>query len=54
MGRRVILSASFTCSPRQMQQLYQDSMAIVRCCGKPDLFITFTCNLNWPKIQQEL
>ena len=37
-----------------MQQLYQDSMAIVREFGKPDLFITITCNPNWPEIKDEL
>ena len=35
-----------------MNQLYQDSMAIIREHGKPDLFITFTCNPNWPEIVQ--
>ena len=29
-------------------------MAIVRCVGKPNLFITFTCNPTWPEIQAEL
>ena len=29
-------------------------MAIVRKYGKPDLFITFTCNPRWPEIQQNL
>jgi hypothetical protein len=33
-----------------MNQLYQDSMAIVRKFGKPDLFITMTCNPNWSEI----
>ena len=29
-------------------------MAVIRVYGKPDLFITVTCNLNWPEIQEEL
>lgn len=29
-------------------------MAIVREYEKPDLFITTTCNPNWPKITNEL
>src|SRR5437764_7768064 len=37
-----------------MQQLYQDSMAIVREFGKPDLFVTVTCNPTWPEITDEL
>ena len=33
-----------------MFQLYQDAMTIVRKFGKPDLFITFTCNPLWDEI----
>lgn len=46
-GRRVILPSSFSGSPRNMVQLYQDSMAIVRELGKPLLFITMTANPRW-------
>ena len=54
VGRRVILPSSFTGSPRQMFELYQDSMSIVRKYGKPDLFITFTCNPKWEEIYSAL
>ena len=54
IGRRIILPSSFTGGPRQMYQLYQDAMAIVSYFGKPDLFITFTCNPKWPEITEEL
>ena len=54
IGRRIVLPSSFTGGPRYMRQLFQDSMAIVRHFGKPDLFITFTCNPNWPEIIEEL
>jgi Helitron helicase-like domain at N-terminus len=37
-----------------MYQLYQDSMVIVRTCGKPDLFITMTCNPKWLEIVEAL
>ena len=40
----VILPSSFRGSPRVLLQNYQDAMAIVAKYGKPDLFITFTCN----------
>lgn len=40
----------FVGSPRNMLQNYQDAMATVRKYGKPDLFITFTCNPAWPEI----
>ena len=44
----VILPSSFQGSPRCMQQSFQDAMAIVSKYGRPDLFLTFTCN---PKCQ---
>jgi hypothetical protein len=34
--------------------MYQDAMAIVRALGKPDLFITMTCNPKWPEVLAEL
>ncbi|CAF0897947.1 unnamed protein product [Rotaria sordida] len=53
-GRVIILPSSFQGSPRAMQQNYQDAMAIVRKYGKPDLFITFTCNPTWREIEEQL
>ena len=37
-----------------MSSRYQDAMAIVRVKGKPDLFVTFTCNPKWLEIVREL
>ena len=37
-----------------MLQHYNDAMAIVRKYGKSDLFITMTCNPNWPEIKKKL
>jgi len=53
-GRVVIRPSSFQGSPRAMQQNYQDAMVIVRRYGKPDLFITFTCNPPWREIEEQL
>ncbi|CAG7729840.1 unnamed protein product [Allacma fusca] len=53
-GKAVILPSSFMGSPRNMQQLYQDAMAIVRKFGKPDLFLTMTTNPNWKDIKENL
>jgi hypothetical protein len=53
-GRMVVLPTTFVGSPCHMNQLYQDSMALVRKFGKPDLFITMTSNPNWPEILHEL
>ncbi|CAB4491168.1 unnamed protein product [Rhizophagus irregularis] len=54
IGQHIILPSTFSGGPRQMYQLYQDAIAIVRHFGKPDLFITFTCNPKWPEITREL
>ena len=50
LGRNISLPSSYTNFPRQMSQLYQDAMTIVRKFGNPDLFITFTCNPLWDEI----
>jgi hypothetical protein len=54
VGKRYILPSSFIGGPRHMAQLYQDALSIVRKLGKPDLFITFTCNPKWPEITAAL
>ena len=54
IGKCVILPSSHPGSPRQMRQLYEDAMASIRVRGKPDYFLTMTCNPDWPEIQQEL
>lgn len=53
-GRKTILPSSFVGGARYMAQLYHDAISIVRRFGKPDFFITFTCNPKWPEIQREL
>jgi hypothetical protein len=53
-GKPLILPSSFQGSPRNMQQNYQDAMAIVRKYGKPDLFVTMTCNPKWKDITENL
>ena len=37
-----------------MHEKTQDAMTYVRKYGRPDLFITFTCNPSWPEIKNEL
>ena len=32
----------------------QDAMTYITMFGRPDLFITFTCNPEWPEIKKEL
>ncbi|KAH1060734.1 hypothetical protein GYH30_004272 [Glycine max] len=53
-GKRVILPSTFVGSPRYMDQLYFDGMTICNHVGFPNLFITLTCNPNWPEIRRVL
>lgn len=54
IGTVRVLPATYQGSPRALQQNYQDAMSIVRAFGRPDLFITFTCNPRWPEIAASL
>ena len=53
-GARVILPPTIYGSPRWFNERFQDAMAIVRKYGKPDLFLTFTCNPKWQEIEEAL
>lgn len=54
VGSRVVLPASHTGGVRYMKKKYHDAMALVRIYGKPDLFITFTCNPKWTEIDSNM
>lgn len=54
VGQRIILPSSFTGGPHYLYQNYQDSIAICRKYGCPDLFVTFTSNATWPEIIEAL
>ena len=49
-----ILSRSFVGSPRYYHMHFLDAMAICREHGRPEFFITMTCNPKWPEITAEL
>lgn len=53
-GQRKVLPSSYLGIPRDMYQWYQDAMALVQKYGKPDLFITMTCNPLWDEIVSNL
>ena len=53
-GVPLILPSSFNGSARSMHQNYQDAMAIVGKYGKPDLFLTYTCNPKSKEIMENL
>jgi hypothetical protein len=54
VGEKIILPSTHIGSPRNMQQLFQDSMAICRFFRKPDIFLTMTANPAWPEITEQL
>ncbi|UYV76902.1 hypothetical protein LAZ67_14002340 [Cordylochernes scorpioides] len=54
IGQIVILPSSFTGGPRYLHERTQDAMTYVRSYGRPQLFITFTCNPQWKEIQMHL
>ncbi|XP_035843847.1 uncharacterized protein LOC110931184 [Helianthus annuus] len=53
-GKRIFLPSSFTGGARYMMQNYLDAMALCKCFGYPDYFITITCNPKWPEVQRFL
>lgn len=53
-GIPIVLPSTFIGSPRNMLQNYQDAMAVVSNFGKPDIFVTFTCNPKWTEITSQL
>lgn len=54
VGRFTILPSTYVGSPRHLHEYAQDAMTYVREYGRPDLFITFTCNPKWCEITQLL
>ncbi|XP_027122061.2 uncharacterized protein [Coffea arabica] len=54
VGRRIYLPASFIGGPRDMRRRYLDAMSLVQKYGKPDLFLTMTCNTMWKEIHDNL
>ncbi|KAJ8949401.1 hypothetical protein NQ318_007499 [Aromia moschata] len=54
VGRAIVLPTAFYGSARNMHRQYLDAMTVTMRHGKPDLFITFTCNPNWPEIKDNL
>ena len=49
-----MLPRTFAGGDRDMQRRFLDAMAIVQRSGKPDYFITMTCNPYWEEITEEL
>lgn len=54
VGKRIVLPRSFPGGDRDMQQRFLNAMAIVQRFGKPDYFITMTCNPYWEEVTSNL
>ncbi|XP_072071845.1 uncharacterized protein [Arachis hypogaea] len=52
--KRIVLPSSFIGGRHYIDGLYHDCVAICGHVGYPDLFITFTCNSEWPEIKRLL
>uniref|UniRef100_K3ZF28 Helitron helicase-like domain-containing protein n=1 Tax=Setaria italica TaxID=4555 RepID=K3ZF28_SETIT len=53
-GHRIVLSKQFSGSDRDVQSQFMDAMTLVTRYGKPDYFVTMTCNPYWDEIVVEL
>jgi len=54
IGVPVVLPGSYPNSPRYYYNLYLDAVALPRRFGKPDLFVTMTCNPHWAEITDNI
>ena len=54
IGKRIVLPPSFIGGPRNMRHQYLHAMALVQKFGKPDIFLTITCNPALSEIKDQL
>jgi hypothetical protein len=54
VSKWIVLPSNYVGSEWFMQSIFHDGMAIMGHLGQAVLFITFTTNPNWVKIQDEL
>ncbi|KAG5536263.1 hypothetical protein RHGRI_023890 [Rhododendron griersonianum] len=54
IGKRIVLPGTFIGGPRDMRKRYLNAMTLVERYGKPDLFLTMTCNPNWQEIKDQM
>ncbi|XP_073362423.1 uncharacterized protein [Aegilops tauschii subsp. strangulata] len=54
VGVRIVLPGTYPGGDRDMKKRHMDAMAIVHTYGKPDIFLTMTCNPTWEEITNEL
>ena len=54
IGKKTVLPSTITGTPRWQAEQYRDVLSMVMHLGRPDLFITMTCNPDWPEIKENL
>nr|XP_040253796.2 uncharacterized protein LOC120971447 [Aegilops tauschii subsp. strangulata] len=54
VGTRIVLPGTYPGGDRDMKKRHMDAMEIVHTYGKPDIFLTMTCNPKWEEITNEL
>jgi hypothetical protein len=54
VGKQTVMPSSFIGGPCDMRRRYMDAIALVQRFGKPDIFLTMTCNPKWDEIKREL
>ncbi|XP_012828257.1 PREDICTED: uncharacterized protein LOC105949497 [Erythranthe guttata] len=54
VGQRIIIPGSFAAGPMYMFNNFVDALQICNSIEFPTLFITITCNPQWPEIQRVL
>ena len=52
--KRVVISKSFPGSDRDVSCRFMDVMALVARYGRPNYFVTMTCNPHWHEIIEQL
>ncbi|XP_074322989.1 uncharacterized protein LOC141659946 [Apium graveolens] len=52
VGKGFVLPTNFLGSKRYMQQNFQDTLAVCRVVGHPDVFLTMTFNSQWNEINE--
>lgn len=50
VGVRTVLPGTYPGGDRDMKRRHMVAMAIFHTYGKPDIFLTMTCNPNWEEI----
>lgn len=54
IGKKNFLPLSFTDDPGDMHRHYMDAIALVQHFGRPDIFLTMTCNSSGPEIKEHM